>query len=121
LLTENFVLCEEHAVNTSHQATTLTVQVGVDLFLEGGLVQVSTSNTHTKGNCLLLSLASYILVDSDGRVDTTSLAEESSYSSAGSLWCNKDDIDILGNINLCLVLEDWRETVGEVEGLLQLA
>jgi hypothetical protein len=121
LLTKNLVLCEEHTVDTSHQATTLTVQVGVDFLLECGLVQVSTSNTHTEGNCLLLGLASYILVDSDGGVDTTAFAEESSHSSARSLGGNKDDINILGNINLCLVLENWRETVGEVEGLLQLA
>jgi hypothetical protein len=60
-------------------------------------------------------------VDSDGGVDTTTFAEESSHSSARSLGGNKDDINILGNVNFCLVLENWRETVGEVEGLLQLA
>ena len=108
-------------MNTTHQATTLTVQVGVNFLLEGGLVEVTTANTNTESNCLLLGLASEILEDSDGRVNTTSLAEESSNSSAGALGGNEDNIDILGNIDLGLVLEDWGETVGEVESLCELA
>ncbi len=104
-------------MDTPHQATTLTVQVGVDLLLEGGLVQVSTANSDTESNCLLLGVASDVLEDSDGGVDSTTLAEESSYGSARPLGGNKNDIDISWNINLGLVLEDWGETVGEVEGL----
>jgi hypothetical protein len=104
-------------VDTSHQATTLTVKVGVDLLLEGGLVKVTGSDGNTHGNCFLLGLAGDVLEDGDGGVDTTSLAEESSNGSARALGGNEDDIDIGGDVNLCLVLEDGRETVGEVESL----
>jgi hypothetical protein len=117
LLTENLVLCEEHAVDTTHQATTLTVQVGVDLLLESGLVQVSTANSDTESDCLLLGVASDVLEDSDGGVDSTTLTEESSNGSARALGGNEDDIDISWDIDLGLVLEDGGETVGEVEGL----
>jgi hypothetical protein len=65
-LTEDFVLGEEHAVDTAHQAATLTVQVGVDLLLEGGLVHVSGTDGNTEGDSLLLGLAGDILEDGDG-------------------------------------------------------
>jgi hypothetical protein len=117
LLTENLVLGEEHTVDTTHQATTLTVQVGVNLLLEGGLVQVSTSNTDTESNCLLLGVSGDILEDGNGGVDSTTLTEKSSDGSAGSLGSDEDDINILWDIDLGLVLEDRGETVGEVEGL----
>ena len=38
-LTENLVLSKEHTVDTTHEATTFTVQVGVDLLLKGGIVK----------------------------------------------------------------------------------
>jgi hypothetical protein len=61
------------------------------------------------------------LVDGNGGVDPTALAEEGSDGPAGALGGNEDDIDIGGNIDLGLLLEDGGETVGEVEGLLLLA
>jgi len=108
-------------VDTSHQATTLTVQVRVDLLLEGGLVEVTTADTDTESNCLLLGLAGNILEDGDGGVDTTSLTEECSDGTARSLGGNEDDIDVSWDIDLGLVLENWGETVGEVEGLIESA
>lgn len=104
-------------MDTSHQATTLTVQVGVDFLLEGGLVEVTTTNTDAKSNGLLFGLASNVLEDGDGGVDTTSLTEESSDGTPRSLGCNENDIDIRGNIDFGLVLEDWGETMGEVKSL----
>lgn len=108
-------------MDTSHQATTLTVQVGVDLLLESGLVEVTTSDTNTESNCLLLGMSSNILEDGNGGVDTTSLTEEGSDGSARALGGNEDDIDISWDIDLGLVLEDGGETVGEVEGLRESA
>jgi hypothetical protein len=69
-------------VDTSHEATTLTIEIGVDFLLKGGLVEVSTSDGNTEGNGLLESLTSYILEDSNGRVDSSSFTEESSDSSS---------------------------------------
>jgi hypothetical protein len=63
-------------VNTTHQATTLTVEVRVHLLLEGGLVEVTTADGNTKGNSLLLGLARNILVYGKGGVDTTALTEK---------------------------------------------
>jgi hypothetical protein len=57
------------------------------------------------------------LENSHGRVDTTTLTEERSDGTAGSLWCDKDDIDVGWDLNLGKVLEDRGETVGEVESL----
>lgn len=74
-----------------------------------------TGNTESDG--LVLGGASDVLVDSEGRVDTTSLLEERADGSSGTLWCDEDDINVLWNIDLGQVLEDWGETVGEVESL----
>lgn len=76
--------------------TTLSVKVRVDLLLEGGLVKVTGTNGDTKGNSLLLGATGHILVNGNGRVDTTALEEKSSDSSARTLRSNEDDINILG-------------------------
>lgn len=116
-LTENLVLGKEHTVDTTHEATTLTVQVGVNLLLEGGLVQVTGSNGNTHGDGLLLGLAGDILEDGNGRVDTTALTEEGADGTAGPLGGDEDNIDISGDIDLGQILENGRETVGEVKSL----
>jgi hypothetical protein len=116
-LTENLVLCEEHTVDTAHQATTLTVKVRVDLLLKGGLVHVTSTDGDTEGNSLLLGLTGDILEDGNGSVDTTALLEESADGTAGTLGGTEDDIDVSGDLDLGLVLEDGGETVREVESL----
>lgn len=116
-LAEDLILSKEHAVDTTHEAATLTVEIGVDLLLEGGLVEVARADGDTKGNGLLLGLASDILVDGERGVDTTALTEERSHGSARALGGAEDDIDVGGNLNLGEVLEDGGETVREVEGL----
>jgi hypothetical protein len=104
-------------VDAAHQAAALTVEIGVDLLLEGGLVHVAGADGHAESDGLLLGLAGDILEDGDGAVDTTALLEESADGAAGTLWCDEDDIDVGWDLNLGLVLEDGRETVGEVESL----
>jgi hypothetical protein len=108
-------------VDTAHQAATLTVQVGVDLLLEGGLVHVSGTDGDTEGNSLLLGLAGDVLEDGNGGVDTAAFTEESANGAAGALGSNEDDIDVGGNFDLGEVLEDGGETVGEVKSLFLLA
>lgn len=107
-------------MDTTHQAATLTVEVRVDLLLEGGLVKVAGADGDTEGDGLLLSLASDVLVDGEGGVDTTALTEEGSDGSARALGGAEDDVDVGGDLDLGEVLEDGGETVGEVEGLLQM-
>jgi hypothetical protein len=104
-------------VDTTHQAATLTVEVRVDLLLKGGLVEVARANGDTKGNGLLLGLASHILVDGERRVDTTALTEEAADSTAGALRSAENDINVSGDIDLGDTLENGGEAVGEVEGL----
>jgi hypothetical protein len=104
-------------VDTTHEAATLTVEVRVDLLLEGGLVEVARADGNTKGNSLLLSLASDVLVNGERGVDTTALTEEGSDGSARALGGTEDDVDVGGDLNLGEVLEDGGETVGEVKGL----
>jgi hypothetical protein len=108
-------------VDTAHEAATLAVEIGVDLLLEGGLVEVAGADGNTEGNGLLLGLASHVLVDGDGGVDATALTEESADGATGALGCDEDDVDILGNLDLGEVLEDGRETVGEVQSLFKSA
>jgi hypothetical protein len=119
-LTENLVLSEEHTVDTTHQATTLAVQVGVYLLLECGLVHVSGTDADTESDSLLLGLASNVLVDGDGGVDATALTEEGADGTAGALGGNEDDVNVGGDFDLGEVLEDRGETVGEVESLSQV-
>ena len=116
-LTENLVLGKEHAVDSTHQATTLAVEVRVDLLLEGSLVHVSGTDGNTEGNSLLLGLAGNVLVNGNGRVDTTALTEKSADGTAGALGGDEDNVNVLGNLDLGEVLEDGGETVGEVESL----
>jgi hypothetical protein len=104
-------------VDTAHQAAALTVKVGVDLLLKGGLVEVAGADGNTEGNSLLLGLAGDVLEDGDGGVDATALLEEGADSAAGALGGDEDDVNVGGNLDLGEVLEDGREAVGEVESL----
>ena len=116
-LTENLVLGEEHAVDTAHKAAALTVEVRVDLLLEGGLVEVTGADGDTEGDSLLLGLASNVLVDGERGVDATALTEEGADGTAGALGGDEDDVNVGGDLDLGEILEDGGETVGEVEGL----
>lgn len=82
--------------------TTLSVKVRVDLLLKGGLVKVTGTNGDTKSNSLLLGVTGHILVNGNGRVDTTALKEKSSDSSARTLGSNEDDINVLRGNNVGL-------------------
>jgi hypothetical protein len=134
VLSENLVLSEEHSLDTTHELdvstilgirlcssrrnivrrkqdthdTTLSVKVREHLLLESGLVEVTGSNGDTESNSLLLGLAGDVLEDGDGGVDTSSLEEESSDSSSGTLWCDEDDIDVLGGDNVGLKVSEGR-------------
>jgi hypothetical protein len=96
---------------------TLSHKVGVDLLLEGGLVEVSGSNSNTEGDGLLLGLSGNVLPDGDGRVDTLSSLEEGTNGTSGSLGGDKDNVNVGGDVDLGQLLEDRGESVGEVEGL----
>lgn len=104
-------------MDTTHEAATLTVKVRVDLLLKGGLVEVAGTDGDTKGDGLLLGLASDVLVDGERGVDTTALTEERSDGSARALGGTENDVDVGGNLDLGEVFEDGGETVGEVKGL----
>lgn len=108
-------------MDSTHQAATLAVQVGVDLLLECGLIHVSGTDGYTEGNSLLLGLAGDILVDGDGGVDTTALTEEGADGAAGALGGNEDDVNVRGDLDLGEVLEDGGEAVGEVESLISVS
>ncbi len=115
--TENIVLSLEETLDTTHQASTLTVEIRVDLTLESGLVEVTTSDGNTHSRDLLESLAADVLEDSDGTVDTTRLEEERTNGTAGTLRSAKDNVLVLGSLEAGLLLVGDLETVGEVEGV----
>jgi hypothetical protein len=117
VLAEDLVLGEEHTVDTAHKAATLAVKVTPDLLLKGGLVEVTGADGDTHGDGLLEGLAGDVLVDGNGAVDATTLLEERADSAARALRGDEDDVDVSGDLDVGAVLEDGRETVGEVEGL----
>jgi hypothetical protein len=121
VLTEDLVLGEEHTVDTAHEAATLAVKVGPDLLLEGGLVEVAGTDGNTHGDGLLEGLAGDILVDGNGAVDATALLEERANSAARALGGDEDHVNVGGDLDVGAVLEDGRETVGEVEGLQRMS
>lgn len=121
-------------MDTTHEDTSLSVQVREDLLLKGGLVDVTGTDGDTESDGLLLGLTGNVLVDGNGRVDTSALEEQSSDGSSGTFGGDKDDVDVLGWNDLglgdqsALTLSsefgtthvlgvDDGETVGEVEGL----
>jgi hypothetical protein len=101
-------------VDAAHKAATLAVQVRVHLLLEGGLVEIAGADGNAEGDGLLLGLASHVLEDGDGGVDSTALAEERTDGAAGAFGSDEDDVNVCGNIDFGEVLEDGGETVGEV-------
>jgi hypothetical protein len=104
-------------VDTAHKAATLAVKVRPDLLLEGGLVEVAGTDGNTHSDGLLEGLAGDILVDGNGAVDTTALLEERADSAARALGGDEDNVNVGGDLDVGAVLEDGRETVGEVESL----
>lgn len=104
-------------MDTTHEAATLAVQVGVDLLLEGGLVEVAGADGDTESLGLLLGLAGDVLEDGEGGVDATALTEEGADGAARALGGDEDDVNVLGDVDVGDILEDGGEAVGEVEGL----
>jgi hypothetical protein len=104
-------------VDATHEAAALAVQVRVHLLLEGGLVEVAGADGNAKGDGLLFGLTGYVLENSDGGVDSAALAEERADGAAGALGSDEDDVNVCGDIDFGEVLEDGRETMGEVESL----
>jgi len=83
--------------------TSLSVEVGEDLLLKGGLVAVAGSDGDAEGDGLLLGRAGDVLVDGNRRVDASALEEEGSDGSAGTLGGDEDDIDVGRDLDLGLL------------------
>jgi hypothetical protein len=56
----------------------------------------------------------------NGRVDATAFLEKRTDGASGALGSNENDINVGWYVNLGSVLEDWGESVGEVESLPSL-
>jgi hypothetical protein len=104
-------------MNTTHKAATFAIKVRVHLLLERGLVEISTTNSNANCNSFLKSLSGNILKDGYGRVDSTTLTEESSHSTTRAFWSDEDYVNVRRNVNLGQILENWGETVGKVKSL----
>jgi hypothetical protein len=114
---QDFILSKEHSLDTTHETSSLTVQVTVDFLLKGGLVEVPGADTDTEGDGFFRGFAGHVLEDGEGRVDTSALFEETADCSAGTFGCDEDDVDVgRGNDTSEVFVHDG-ETVGEVQGL----
>lgn len=116
--TQYLVLSSKHPLKTSHQASTLAVQVAVHLLLKSGFVEITRSDCDSHGNSLFQGFARDILMHGNARIDTSAGQELRSHSSSASLWCAENDINVLGRNNASLVLVDDTEAVREIEGLV---
>lgn len=75
-LSQDFILRKEHAVDATHKAASLAVQIRIDLFLERRLVEVTRANCYTQSYSFLFRFTSNVLVNGDRRVNTPSLFEQ---------------------------------------------
>lgn len=114
---QDLVLGKEHALDATHETSTLTIQVTVDFLLKGRLVEISGADGDTESNGLLLGFASDILEDGKGRIDTATLFEETADSATGTLGGNEDDINVSGGDDTSEILVHNGETVRKVQCL----
>lgn len=117
VLSQNLVLRSEHALDTAHKDTSLSVQVRVDFLFKRRFVTVTGTDGDTECDGLLLGVTGNVLVNGDGRVDTSTFQEQGSDGSTGTLGGDQDDVDVLGGDNTSVLLVDDGETVGKVQGL----
>ena len=114
---QDFILSEEHSLDTTHETSSFTVQVTVDFLLKGRLVEISGTDTDSEGDGFFFGFAGHVLEDGEGRVDASAFFEETADCSAGTFGSNEDDVDVLGGNDTSEILVDDGETVGEVQGL----
>ena len=117
MLTKNIVLSLQQTFDSTHQSTTLTCQVRGSLTLEGCLEQIARADTDTHSQCLLLSLARSILINSVRAVQTATLKEHSTKRCTRTLRSNHDHIDVLWRNNTRTILPVDGETMGIVQCL----
>ena len=113
-LTENLVLSQEHAVDSSHETPSFAVQVRIHLLLEGRLVEIAAANGNAECHGFLLGPTGDVPIYRNRRVDTAAFFEKRSNGAAGAFGSHQDDVDVVGHIDLGLVLEHGGETVREV-------
>ena len=115
--TEHIVLRLEHALDTTHQAATLTVQVREHLLLERRLVDVARTDGNANRHSLLEGPARHVLEHGHRRVDATALLKQRAHRAARALRRTQNHVDILGRHDMRLVLVHDRETVRKVQRL----
>ena len=117
---QNFILRKEHSLNATHETSSLTVQVTVDFFLEGRLVEISGTDTDTESDGFFLGFAGDVLEDGEGRVDASAFFEETADCATGTLGGTENDVDVGGRDDTGQILIDDGETVREVQGLMSI-
>jgi hypothetical protein len=91
---EDFILSLEETLNGTHQNTTFTDEIRVNLLGEGGFIKVARADTNTEGDGALLSFAGSILENSERGVNTTTFLEKTTNSEARTLGGNQDNVNI---------------------------
>ena len=117
MLTQHVILSLKQTLDSTHQRATLTCKVAGSLTLEGCLEQVASTDTDTKGDGLLLSLARVVLINSVRAVQTATLKEHCAERGARTLRSNHDNVDVGGRNNTCAVVPVDSKTVRVVKGL----
>ncbi len=81
-------------MDAAHQTTALAVEVRVDFFLEGGLVEIAGADGDAESDGFFQGFASHVLENGEGGVDSSAFAEEGADGAAGAFRGDEDDIDV---------------------------
>src|SRR5271157_3876227 len=112
--TKSVILCFKYACECAHQCAAFTCKVAVNLFFKSSWKQIPCADGYAQRFCPIQCFASCILVNSEAAVYAAAVNKVSAHTSTAAFRCNKDDIDIFGWDNACLLFVNDAKTVAEV-------
>ena len=117
VLAQHFVLCQQQALDSTHQRTALAGQIGCSLTLECGLEQITWTDTDTECQYFIQCLTTGILINSIRRVQATAFEEHRAQWSARTFGSHHNDVNIFRRHHARTVTPVNSETMREIQGL----
>ena len=117
ILAQYLILGQQQTLDSAHQGTTLTSQIGSSLTDESRLEQVAGTDTDTQRQRTIHRLASSVLIDSERRVQATTLKEHGTQRRTRPLRSDHDHVNIRGRNNARTIVPSDRKTMREIQGL----
>ena len=117
ILAQYLILGQQQTLDSAHQRTTLTSQIGSSLTDESRLEQVAGTDTDTQRQRTIHRLASSVLIDSERRVQATTLKEHGTQRRTRPLRSDHDHVNIRRRNNARTIVPSDCETMREIQGL----